>query len=124
QEAKLWLPSAVPSVSRLTVCSVPVVETEIKLRQYRCFESLASLRHYLSLWTRIVLAQRAKPRSHHWSTRSQKAFSSVRERADDTAERYRRDRQAILELRGRGDWEQRLQVLRNEDVLSADPGLL
>ncbi|KAE9394199.1 hypothetical protein BT96DRAFT_828063 [Gymnopus androsaceus JB14] len=106
EPAKLWFPLAVPLVSRFTVGSVRAVETVIKLRQYRCFESLASLRRYLSLRTRMILDQSTKPNGHRLSTRSQKAFSSVLDQANNTAQRYRRDRKAILELCGRGDWEQ------------------
>ncbi|KAE9403582.1 hypothetical protein BT96DRAFT_936233 [Gymnopus androsaceus JB14] len=104
EQAKLWLPSA--------YVQYPAVATEKKLRQYRCFESLDALRYYLRLRTRLIRNQLPTTRSHQ-------ALSSVLERASNTAQRA-----ALLELRGPGEWEKQLRVLRDEDASSVDPSFV
>ncbi|KAE9387407.1 hypothetical protein BT96DRAFT_837684, partial [Gymnopus androsaceus JB14] len=118
EEAKIWFPSCLTAVERDRVCTEGLYDMEIRLRQARCYDALQGLRHTLRVKTRMLLFKHANIRGQRDSGRSRDIIDGIHERAKGWAERYRRNRAALLTLLGPGNWEKELQPLRNADVRS------
>lgn len=114
---QLWLPSDVMPDSRSMVCVDPVVEIEESIREARCFDMLALIRHNLRVKTRI-------PRflmGQHCSEMSAQLTDRILTQVKDIAKQYRRNREALVSLRGEGQWEERLVAISDCDVKLVEP---
>jgi hypothetical protein len=112
----LHLPSSITLEKRASVCVAGLAEIEDRLRFAQACESLTDLRCQL---TKRTYANRFRTAN----ISSQSHFTRFREMQEQTdfkikaaSSRYRMARSALLQLRGKGSWEQKLQVLRTEDI--------
>lgn len=112
----LYLPSALAPSTRHKATIGNVAELESELRYGQAMESLMDLRCQLLNRT---LGNKYKAKEQP----SQRAFTRFRDLQDQiqgkinaAALQYRTARNALASLRGLGDWEKTLQVLRPQDV--------
>ena len=116
EEIRLHLPSSIPSIHRQAVCSPGLADIEDQLRYAQANEALSGLRRQLR--TRIMASklshkEAASQRSY---LRSRALQDQVEVRVRQCQRRYNMARAAVLALRGPGDWERTLAVLRAQDV--------
>ncbi|KAK7022721.1 hypothetical protein VNI00_016997 [Paramarasmius palmivorus] len=116
EDVPLLLPSFFPAHARTKLCSTILIDIEDRLRYGQAFEALFRLRSQLR--ARTVAYQHSVK-----GTQSQQAYTKTNTfRAQIDARiiairgMYDAARKAILQLRGPGDWERILKVLRPEDI--------
>jgi hypothetical protein len=116
EEIDLHLPSAIPMLHRETVCSPGLDDIEDQLRYAQATEALSGLRHQLR--TRIMASKLncKEAASQRAYLRSRALQDQVEARIRQHQRCYNLARGALLELRGSGDWEKTLAVLKPEDV--------
>ena len=125
EDADLWLPSRIPSSHCERVCVKGLATSEEKLRTAQCYDALESLRHVLTIKTRMIQFKNKNLRGQRAGTRSRAVIDRVHERARVAADKYRIARRAKLALSGTGDWEKTLRLLEDGDVRSyQDPDRL
>ena len=112
----LHLPSSIDSVHRGDVCGASLSEMEDKLRYAQAMEALSGLRRQLQ--TRVMAS---KLNNKHASSqriyvRSRALQDQVEVQVRTCQRQYNTARAAVLALRGPGDWEKTLAVLKPEDV--------
>ena len=125
EEIPLLLPSdPLLNGSRLSICSTTLIELEARLREAQADEALGDLRNKLRARTYVnnykvknVTGQRMNIRARSWQ-------ASIDRQANVCARRYRTARAALLVLRGPGDWEQRLKLLRDDDIRAINDRVL
>ncbi|KAI3605284.1 hypothetical protein WG66_013037 [Moniliophthora roreri] len=120
----LYLPSSFDDATRPKICSKKISEIEERVRNAQLYDCLASLRSQLR--ARGILYQhsdRATPsqglyrRLNAWKDQVEAKIKSIRLC-------YDKSRAALLSLRGHGDWENVLRVLRGEDIRGIGERLL
>ena len=116
EDAIIWLPSQIPATLRLRVCNLELAEIEEKIRTAHCYDGLDTIRHILTVKSRMVMFKNKNIRGQREGTRSRAVIDRVHERVRTAAEKYRTARQAKHALTGEGEWEQVLQVLRDGDI--------
>ncbi|KAH9899133.1 hypothetical protein C8Q73DRAFT_639748 [Cubamyces lactineus] len=116
ESVRLGLPSDIATAHRAVVCSDDVIKLELRLREAQCRDSLQDVRNKLHTLDHLYKYKRANVRNQGPNTRAQAELAQQRVRRDRAAARYRRARQARLNLEGPGAWELEFQVLRDEDV--------
>jgi hypothetical protein len=112
----LNLPSSIPSTHHSSVCVPGLPEIENRLRYAQAMEALSGLRRQLR--TRVMASK-----LNDKNASSQRAYVRSRALQDQVEGRvrlfqrqYNTARAALLILRGAGDWENQLAVLKPEDV--------
>ena len=118
EDLELWLPSKLPANKREQICVQGLSTAEDKLHTAQCHDSLDSIRHILTIKTRMVQFKNKNIRGQREGTRSRAVIDRVHGRARAAADKYRAARKAKLELAGHGDWELVLQELKDEDIRS------
>jgi histone H3/H4 len=112
----LHLPSSLPSDKRGSVCVPDLPEVEDRLRFAQACEALMDLRCQLTKRTYASRYRTANISSQTHFTR----FRDLQEQTDlkikSASSRYRLARSGLVQLRGKGDWEKKLQELRPEDI--------
>lgn len=119
----LWLPSDIEVDSRSSVCETRIVEIEESIREARCFDLLALIRHNLRVKTRIPEFLNGARRCQCSLERSTRLTGRILTQVKAIAEQYRRNRDALVSLRGEGQWEEELRVISDRDVQTLEPGL-
>lgn len=114
----LFLPSSLDSTTRPSVCLAGIVEIEDQLQFAKAHECLVDLRSQL---LKRSLGHKYKAKNQA----SQRAYTRFRTLQDQTESKikvaqslYDQTRAALFALRGPGDWERILQILRPADVRS------
>ncbi|KAF4582638.1 hypothetical protein EYR40_002561 [Pleurotus pulmonarius] len=113
---ELFLPSFFASTQRDLICQQGLPEFENHLRFAQATEALAHLRRQLR--TRSF-ANSYKTRNAHSQgayTRSRLLQNQIEVRIKAVRAQYDISRRSLLSLRGPGDWENTLKVLRAEDI--------
>ncbi|KAF7420750.1 hypothetical protein PC9H_011268 [Pleurotus ostreatus] len=113
---ELFLPSFFASMQRDLICQQGLPEFENRLRFAQATEALAHLRRQLR--TRSF-ANSYKTRNAHSQgayTRSRLLQNQIEVRIKAVRAQYDISRRSLLSLRGPGDWENTLKVLRAEDI--------
>ncbi|KAJ8703433.1 hypothetical protein PTI98_002055 [Pleurotus ostreatus] len=112
----LFLPSFFAEDQRATICEPNLCDLEDRLRFAQASEALSKLRHQLrtrsfahSYKTRNINSQGAYTRSRLLQNQIEVRIKAIRII-------YNIAREALLSLRGPGDWENVLQPLRPEDI--------
>jgi hypothetical protein len=112
----LHLPSSLQSEKRASVCVPGLAEVEDRLRFAQASEALTDLRCQLTKRTYAHRYRTANISSQTHFTR----FRDLQEQTDLKIKaaclRYHKARSGLVHLRGKGDWEQKLQELRPEDI--------
>ena len=116
EDAIIWLPSQIPAALRLRVCSPELPEIEERIRTAHCYDGLDTIRHVLTIKSRMVMFKNKNVRGQREGTRSRAVIDRVHERVRAAAEKYRTARRAKHALAGEGEWEQVLQVLQDGDI--------
>lgn len=119
EDVPLCMPSDARHIGRRAeVCDRNLQDVEDRLRASQAEESLEDLRHQLRTRTfanrfkiKNFVGQRDNTRGRSWQ-------AVIDRRAIAAAKRYRRAREAMLQLRGAGEWEKIFQVLQDDDVRS------
>ena len=112
----LYLPSSLPSEKRSTVFVPGLAEVEDRLRFAQASEALTDLRCQLTKHTYASRYRTANVSSQTHYTR----FRELQEQTDSkiraACSRYQVARLGLVRLRGKGDWELKLQELLPEDI--------
>jgi len=125
EDMELWLPSRLPSTDRERICVAGLVAYEEKLRTAQCHDALDSLRHVLTIKTRMIQFKNKNLCGQRAGTCSRAVIDRVHERARVAADKYQLARTAKIALSGPGEWENTLLPLKDEDVCSfQDPNRL
>ena len=112
----IHLPSSIPTKYRSSVCITGLHDFESRLRFAQGVEALSALRRHLR--TR-VLARKLSGKNaatQRAYVRSRALQDQIESRIQATVTRYNTARAALLALKGPGDWERVLAVLKPEDV--------
>jgi hypothetical protein len=116
EEMKIYLPSSIPGSDRPRVCIPGLPEIEDRLRFGQAHKSLSGLRWHLR--TRIMARKLSDKNasSQRAYLRSRTLQDQVEARIRATQGRYNIARAALSALRGPGEWEKMLAILKPEDV--------
>jgi hypothetical protein len=112
----LHLPSSLHSEKRASVCVAGLAELEDRLRFAQASEALTELRCQLTKRTYASRYRTANISSQTYFTRFRELQDQTNSKIKAACSRYHVARSGLLHLRGKGDWEQKLQELRPEDV--------
>ncbi|KAL1749434.1 hypothetical protein FB107DRAFT_252839, partial [Schizophyllum commune] len=117
ESIRLFLPSELPNVgARAAVCAPGLSRVEERLREGETHESLEDVRHALRARTVTNTFRNTQVRGQPMSTRARSTFDKISKRVHTAKIRYRVARNALLFLRGHGDWESTLRYLDDDDV--------
>ncbi|KAL1698180.1 hypothetical protein EV121DRAFT_218572, partial [Schizophyllum commune] len=114
ESIRLFLPSDLPNIAvRAAVCAPGLARIEERLRDGEAHESLE---HALRARTVTNTFRNTQVRGQPMSTRARSTFDKISKRVHSAKIRYRDSRNALLRLRGHGDWESTLRYLDDGDV--------
>lgn len=117
ESVKLWLPSALPSISRDTWCTSGLPVLEFRLRYAQAADALDHLRRLRRLVRGLVLQAKKHPSpTQRTMTRSQSVWEGLDVRVAQVSARYRDARTALLRLHPSGGWAKFFLELKKEDV--------
>ncbi|KAJ7895849.1 hypothetical protein B0H13DRAFT_1885371 [Mycena leptocephala] len=113
---KVYLPSSLPTVMHETVCAAGLAAQEDCLRNAQAADVLRDLQSGLHTRTFAHRSKRKHISGQGMYTKSQTLIDAIEDNMRDVSSRYQVARAALLALRGPGEWERVLQVLRKEDA--------
>ena len=116
EHMKVHLPSSIPATHRLHVCIPSLADIESRLHFAQALEALTGLRRQLRTKMMVTKLCHRDASSQRSYTRSQTLRDQVEIRVRTCQRQYNDARSAVLALRGPGDWEATLPVLKPEDV--------
>jgi hypothetical protein len=122
ENTQLYLPSSLPSSLplqlRVTGLSPGLAEKEIRLRIAQADDALAEIRRQRRIVTGLVLFKKlhVSGTGQKKNTRMRTLFKRFSNKTERVAERYRAARRALEVLNPNGAWQERLHVLRAEDI--------
>jgi hypothetical protein len=116
EKIRLYLPSSIPETDRDTVCAPGIADIEDQLRYAQAIEALSGLRWHLR--TQIIASKHHDKHgsSQRMYTRSRALRDQVESRIRTCQKQYNLARHAVFALRGPGNWERVLAILKPEDV--------
>ncbi|KAJ7017149.1 hypothetical protein C8F04DRAFT_979871, partial [Mycena alexandri] len=100
ENIKLWLPSELKADVRRRACRKGVPEVEAKVRQAQCTDALNDLRSRLHAQRHLITWRNSNSTGQRAATRSATLIGRVGDRIARVAEKYRRAREALIELKG------------------------
>ncbi|KAJ7687974.1 hypothetical protein B0H16DRAFT_1753198 [Mycena metata] len=100
EEMKLWLPSEMKAEVRRRVCRKGVAEVEGKVRAAQCTDALNDLRSRLHAQKHLITWRNSNSTGQRAATRSATLIGRVGDRISRVADKYRRAREALIELKG------------------------
>jgi len=112
----LHLPSSLPSEKRTSVCIPGLAELEDRLRYAQACEALTELRCQLTKRTYASRYRTANISSQTHFTRFRELQEQTDSKIKAACSLYLVARLGLVHLRGKGEWEQKLQELHPEDV--------
>ena len=112
----LHLPSSLPSEKRPSVYVRGLAEVEDRLRYAQASEALTELRCQLTKRTYASRYRTANISSQTHYTRFRELKDQTDSKIKAACSRYKLARRGLVNLRGKGDWEKKLQELHVEDV--------
>jgi hypothetical protein len=110
------LPSFFPAQVREPLCLTGVPQIEDRLRFAHAFDALEDLHRQLQTRMLAIKFKTSSIRSQRAFTRSQTLLHQIDAKINSARDRYQAARNALLQLRGPGDWEETLRELRAEDI--------
>jgi hypothetical protein len=116
ENVPLRLPSNLTSDLRTLYYSAQFIKIEGDILEAACQTVLEEVRRILRSRGSLILFKINNVRGVKDNTRSHKAMRHLQRRLDEAADTYRSYRETLLSLRGPGEWEKTLQVLRAVDV--------
>lgn len=112
----IHLPSSLSSADRATVCIPGIVDVEDRLRYGQACEALEDLRRQLRTRTFTAKFKTKNVAGQGAYTRTRILQDQIEVKIRSARARYCAARSSLLALRGPGEWEEILQVLKAEDV--------
>jgi hypothetical protein len=123
EAVKLWMPHQLPNTARATACVPGLCATEVKLRVSQCQNALATLRTRLHAKRHFISYRNSNVTGQIQSTKAATLIGQIGERVDAAAAKYRKGREALVELKGGADHVPQFQALLESDVrLDGDAG--
>jgi hypothetical protein len=116
EDIKLFMPSELPAESRRRFCTPDLVNIEDRLRYAEAHDSLDRLRHHLRTRTFTNTFKTKNVTGQKHNTRAREVQHSIDDKVKTAQVQYCRARAAVLNLRGPGSWQSKLQVLEQSDV--------
>ncbi|KAJ7070279.1 hypothetical protein B0H15DRAFT_793705 [Mycena belliarum] len=114
---RLFMPSDIADkVKRLKACPQQLADVEAELREGEGHEALETIRQGLRLRTMTNRFRVRNMTGQRALTRGQGVLRQNNVRIHKAKLRYRYARNALLRLRGNGEWERKLQVLEDSDI--------
>lgn len=116
----IWLSSAIPRDLREKACVAGVIATETRMQLALMDDSLDNLRRLLRISSTIRADKRTNGggTSQRVGTRTQNVLGCFTDKIDRTAARYRAAYAAMTSLDPTGEWTNRLQQLKPDDIRS------
>ncbi|KAG6809653.1 hypothetical protein H0H92_015320 [Tricholoma furcatifolium] len=115
---ELRLPSSLPSLERVALCTPELIMIEDRLRVGHLSESLSDLRHQLRTRTFVAKFRDENAKSQASWTRMRTLQDQIERKIRAACDHYRLSREALLSLRGPGKWEEQFCELKKEDIRS------
>jgi hypothetical protein len=116
EDAILFMPSDLSDDLRRRHCAPGLASVEDRLRYAEAYESLDHLRHHLRNRTFTNRFKIKNVTGQKNNTRSRESQNRIDDKVKASQLQYCRARQAVMVLRGPGDWETALPVLNPGDV--------
>jgi hypothetical protein len=115
EDIKLWMPSELPLEQRRQVCRRGVAHTEARVREVQCEDALNALRSRLHAQKHLITWRNSNSVGQRASTRSATLIGRVGDRIGRVAAKYRRAREALIELKGT-EFAPHFKVLQDADL--------
>jgi hypothetical protein len=116
EDCKLYMPSELSELDRHRYCPAGLAAMEDRLRYAEASDALEDLRHQLRTRSFTNRFKVANVTGQIHNTRARETQHRIDDKVRSAELRYRRARWALLNLRGKGAWEDTLQVLEHSDV--------
>jgi hypothetical protein len=100
EEIKLWMPSELTGEERRRVCRKGLADVEGRVQQAQCEDALHNLRSQLHAQKHLITWRNSNAVGQHATTRSATLIRRVGDRIARVAAKYRRAREALIELKG------------------------
>ncbi|KAJ7884013.1 hypothetical protein B0H13DRAFT_1628846 [Mycena leptocephala] len=113
---KLFLPSELGEASRNNACAMGLGKVEEEMQLGELEVTLEQLRRTLQARGAMVYFRRRNITGQRALTRGQGVMCQITVRIHKAKLRYRYARNALLRLKGHGDWEKKYRALAEEDV--------
>jgi hypothetical protein len=114
---RLFMPSEILSSDlRGSVCAIGLAEVEAWMREAEAMEALEAVRYGLRTRTMTNRFRLRHYTGQGLMTKGQGILRQINIRIHIAKLHYRYSRTALLMLRGHGDWQEALRVLKDEDV--------
>jgi hypothetical protein len=118
EDVRLWLPSELDSQLRTHGCHKGLPSMEEQLREAQCRDALEKIRNLERAKMHFIHHRNSNTRGQKAATRSHTLIDGITLKIQLAASRYRDAHRALVVLRGPGDWETELRVLKDEDICS------
>ena len=118
EDVRLWLPSALEPKLRMDGCHKDLASMEEQLREAQCQDALGKIRNLERAKMHFIHHRNSYTRGQKSATRSHTLIDGIAQKVKLVASRYRVAREALVALRGSGQWENELRVLKDEDICS------
>jgi hypothetical protein len=116
EDCKLYMPSDLSVANRRKYCPGGLATIEDRLRHAEASDSLENLRHHLCTRSFTNRFKIANITGQIHNTRARESQHRIDDKVRVAELQYRRAREALLKLRGKGPWEDSLKVLDHLDV--------
>lgn len=116
----LILPSEVAAGLRGSGCTEGFALKEEKFREAQCYDALETIRTMQRTRRSLKAFRRRNLRGQRQTGRAFAAIKRLEGKSSLAAEKYHRARDALLVLRGPGEWEKVLRILKQEDIRALD----
>ncbi|KAJ7173531.1 hypothetical protein C8R46DRAFT_1161384 [Mycena filopes] len=100
EHIRLWMPSELKAEARRRACRKGVAEVEARVRQAQCVDALNNLRSRLHAQQHLITWRNSNSVGQSAATRSATLIGRVGDRISRVADKYRRARVALIELKG------------------------
>ncbi|KAJ7040094.1 hypothetical protein C8F04DRAFT_1208826 [Mycena alexandri] len=121
---KIFLPSALPSDQRESMCIPELSRQEEELRNAQARDALRDLRRGLRTRTFAHRFKRKQISGQGMYTKSRSLLDAIEDGIRDATSRYRVARAGLVALRGLGKWTEELRELRKEDIRGMNERLM
>ncbi|KAF9006891.1 hypothetical protein BDZ89DRAFT_965772 [Hymenopellis radicata] len=119
EEEKLWVPSELTAEER-NGCAKGLAASEEVMRVAQCEDALETIRNMQAAKCTLIAFRKINVRGQRNTGRIHTTVKRLDAKSDFAVAKYRHARDALLELRGEGDWEKVLKPLLDADVKALD----
>ncbi|KAJ7016357.1 hypothetical protein C8F04DRAFT_1281636 [Mycena alexandri] len=115
EDIKLWMPSELKPDARRRACRKGLAEVEAKVRRAQCTDALNDLRSRLHAQKHLITWRNSNSVGQRAATCSATLIGRVGDRIARVAAKYRRAREALIELKG-ASFAPEFRVLEAKDI--------